>query len=34
MRGSFNAAASQLARQRTLAFFGEHLRGAAAQPPA
>jgi carboxymethylenebutenolidase len=34
MRGSFNAAASQLARQRTLAFLAEHLRGAAAQPPA
>jgi carboxymethylenebutenolidase len=34
LRGSFNAAAAQLARQRTLAFFGEHLRGAAVAPPA
>ena len=30
MRGSFNAAASQLARQRTLAFLAQHLRGEAA----
>ena len=34
MRGSFNPEAAQLARQRTLAFFGEHLRGEAAQAPA
>jgi carboxymethylenebutenolidase len=32
MRGSFNAAASQLARQRTLAFLAQHLRGEAATP--
>jgi len=34
MRGSFNPEAAQLARQRTLAFFAEHLRGEAAQAPA
>jgi carboxymethylenebutenolidase len=34
MRGSFNAAASQLARQRTLAFLAQHLRGEAATPQA
>jgi carboxymethylenebutenolidase len=34
MRGSFNPEAAQLARQRTLAFFGTHLRGEAAQAPA
>ena len=32
MRGSFNAAAAQLARQRTLAFLAQHLRGEAAKP--
>jgi carboxymethylenebutenolidase len=32
MRASFNAAAAQLARQRTLAFLAQHLRGEAAQP--
>ncbi len=31
MRGSFNAAAAQLARQRTLAFLAQHLRGEPAQ---
>ena len=30
MRASFNAAAAQLARQRTLAFLAQHLRGEAA----
>jgi carboxymethylenebutenolidase len=30
MRASFNAAAAALARQRTLAFLAQHLRGAAA----
>ncbi len=30
MRGSFNAAAAALARQRTLAFLAQHLRGEAA----
>ncbi len=34
VRGSFNAEAAQLARQRTLAFLGEQLRGEAAPPPA
>jgi carboxymethylenebutenolidase len=34
MRASFNAEAAQLARQRTLAFLGEQLRGEAARPPA
>jgi carboxymethylenebutenolidase len=34
MRASFNAEAGQLARQRTLAFLGEHLRGEAAAPHA
>ncbi len=33
-RASFNAPAAQLARQRTLAFFGQHLRGEPAQPQA
>ena len=32
MRASFNAAAAQLARQRTLDFLGQHLRGEAAPP--
>jgi dienelactone hydrolase len=34
MRGSFNAPAAQLARQRTLAFLAQNLRGAAPQPHA
>ena len=34
MRGSYNAAAAQLARQRTLAFLAQHLRGEAARPQA
>jgi carboxymethylenebutenolidase len=34
MRGSFNAEAAKLARQRTLAFLAQHLRGEAAQPGA
>lgn len=34
MRGSYNAPAAQLARQRTLAFLARHLRGEAAQPQA
>ena len=32
MRPSFNAEAAQLARQRTLAFLAQHLRGEAARP--
>jgi carboxymethylenebutenolidase len=32
MRGSFNAPAAQLARQRTLAFLAQNLRGDGAQP--
>jgi carboxymethylenebutenolidase len=32
MRASFNAAAAQLARQRTLAFLAQHLRGEVAPP--
>jgi carboxymethylenebutenolidase len=31
MRASFNAEAAQLARQRTLAFLAQHLRGGAPQ---
>jgi len=34
MRGSFNAESAKLARQRTLDFFGQHLRGEAARPAA
>jgi carboxymethylenebutenolidase len=34
MRGSYNADAAQLARQRTLAFLAQHLRGEAAKPQA
>ena len=33
MRGSFNAASAQLARQRTLAFLAQHLRGETAAQP-
>ncbi|HEV2701416.1 MAG TPA: dienelactone hydrolase family protein [Steroidobacteraceae bacterium] len=34
MRASFNQPAAQLARQRTLAFLAQHLRGEPAQPHA
>ena len=34
MRASYNAEAAQLARQRTLAFLAQHLRGEAAAPQA